>query len=72
MPIKRDFLRQKTVKTSDKIRLFGVVMTPLKYNVWQWQRTVVYVLLHDCVNVPCVTYIACITQVTLEVIKYTL
>ena len=51
MPIKRDFLRQKTVKTSDKIRLFGVVMTPLKYNVWQWQRTVVYVLLHDCVNV---------------------
>ena len=20
-------------------------------NVWQWRRTVVYVLLHDCVNV---------------------
>ena len=51
MPIKRDFLRQKTVKTSDKIRRFGVVMTPLKSNVLQWRRTVVYVLLHDRVNV---------------------
>ena len=27
--IKRDFLRHKTVKTNDKIRRFGVVMTPL-------------------------------------------
>ena len=26
-------------------------MTPLKCNVWQWRRTVVYVLLHDSVNV---------------------
>ena len=26
-------------------------MTPLKCNVWQWRRTVVYVLLHDRVNV---------------------
>ena len=26
-------------------------MTPLKFNVWQWRRSVVYVLLHDCVNV---------------------
>ena len=51
MPIKRDFLRHKSVKTSDKIRRFGLVMTPLKCNVWQWRRTVVYVLLHDCVNV---------------------
>ena len=49
MPIKRDFLRNQTVKTSDKIRRFGVVMTPLKCNVWQWRRTVVYVLLHDSV-----------------------
>ena len=27
--IKRDFLKHKTVKTNDKIRHFGVVMTPL-------------------------------------------
>ena len=27
--IKRDFLRHKTVKTNDKIRRFGEVMTPL-------------------------------------------
>ena len=27
--IKRDFLKDKTVKTNDKIRRFGVVMTPL-------------------------------------------
>ena len=33
------------------MRRFGVVMTPLKCNVWQWRRTVVYVLLHDRVNV---------------------
>ena len=26
-------------------------MTPLKCNVWQWRRTVVYVLLHNRVNV---------------------
>ena len=26
-------------------------MTPLKCNVWQWRRTVVYVLSHDRVNV---------------------
>ena len=26
-------------------------MTPLNCNVWQWRRTVVYVLLHDRVNV---------------------
>ena len=51
MPIKRDFLRHKTVKTRDEIRRFGVVITSLKCNVWQWQRTVVYVLLHDRVNV---------------------
>ena len=47
-------------------------MTLLKCNVWQWRRTVVYVLLHDSASISaCVTYIACITQVTLEVIKYT-
>ena len=27
--IKRDFLKDKTVKTNDKVRRFGVVMTPL-------------------------------------------
>ena len=30
--IKRDFLKHKTVKTNDKIRRFGVVMTPLSRN----------------------------------------
>ena len=27
--IKRDYLKHKTVKTNDKIRCFGVFMTPL-------------------------------------------
>ena len=31
--IKRDFLKHKTVKTNDKIRRFGVVMTQLKGNM---------------------------------------
>ena len=33
--IKRDFLKHKILKTNDKIRRFGVVMTPLsRKNVW--------------------------------------
>ena len=31
--IKRDFLKHKTVKTNDKIRRFGVVMTPLSRKI---------------------------------------
>jgi len=33
--IKRDFLKHKTVKTNDKIRRFGVVMTPLSRKMHQ-------------------------------------
>ena len=33
--IKRDFLKHKTVKTNDKIRRFGVVMTPLSNTVYE-------------------------------------
>ena len=32
--IKKDFLKHKTVKTNDKIRRFGVVMTPLSRKIW--------------------------------------
>ena len=32
--IKRDFLKHKTVKTNDKTRRFGVVMTPLSRKIW--------------------------------------
>ena len=31
--IKRDFLKHKTVKTNDKIRRFGVFMTPLSRKI---------------------------------------
>jgi len=32
--IKRDFLKPKTVKTNNKIRCFGVVMTPLSREMY--------------------------------------
>jgi len=32
--VKRDFLKHKTVKTNDKIRRFGVVMTPLSRKMY--------------------------------------
>ena len=32
--IKRDFLTHKAVKTNDKIRRFGVVITPLSRKIW--------------------------------------
>ena len=31
--IKRDFLKHKTVRTNDKIRRFGVFMTPLSRKI---------------------------------------